>query len=370
MIIVRWSDNLLTAATVTTPSNSFEPGFPAANLANSDPRQPAVWRGGFLVEAGVNDAIDADGDTVHATLTPGWYYSPVEFAQEIARAMTDAAGADWLCWWLQGSTNRSRFVLGPATGSKALEVASGTNTASNALRLLAGFRNQDRTAAATHTGDYAARHSSALVVYDLGSAKTGDAAFIVGCNGSAGAVARVTVGAADPPAGDSYTFTGHHDGDLMAVFGIDSAAARYVSFALDDSYSTGQRLQTGGLWYGPVLDLQQWEWMSYRRKGEIIRSGSTGVTGRPFFSEMAPGESFTVAYQSAPGLTLADAEALESVLRAEGTHGLMFIALDPDNEPIRETRLCRIAETPIKRFAAGSAGRYSLTISGTIAEVA
>jgi len=382
LIIAPWEWSLLNAAgaSVTTSTSSFELAFPASNLFTADKRQPAVFRGGFLVVTGSNDKIDFRGNTKHATLNAGWYRSPAEFAQEIARAMTAADTVEWRWWWKQGSTDRHRFEGGPITGTSTLDILTGTSHTKNSLNLLAGFRNQDRTAASTHTGDFAAIHSRDQVVVDLGLTATAHASFIVGLKSSPDAVVWLQEDSVDPPtASDGIYFPGHADESILALYNIVGSLHRYVGLNINDAAnSAAQRTQIGAWWYGPVFNTMrttlysiEWEWQSYKRKGELHRAEVDGVLGRPFFSEMAPGETFSVSFASAPGLNPELIAPAQSLMETLGNHGLAFVGLDPVNEPIRETRLCYLTPSPIHRIEGGTLdGCYSMNFDGIIAEVA
>ena len=378
---LSWS-LLSSATTVSTNAAAWTKGFPAANLWDIDFRKVALARGLFVVDA-TNNKIDfTRAGAKVATLASASYYSPTEFAIEVARAMTAADGAAWRCWWLQGSTNRHRFVLGPNSGTATLDIATGPNVTVNALQLLAGFRKQDRAAAATHTGDLACVHGTTptgspgdILDVDLGSAKAAHGSVIIYSRLSPGGLVGLSYSSSNPATGVGVTVDDSADSEIQAVFLSSAVAYRYWRLTLSDPRRTDAQLNGAGYWYlGPFFDTdntttsadaKDWEWSSYARGGALRLSSAEGLTGQPFISELLPGETFSIAFDSAPGLGNDQIAAMQDVCAQLGVNTYCIVALDTTNEPVRETTFCRGTALPTfeRSPVQSKLGRWRLTLT-------
>ena len=370
MRIAALSRNLLTGGTITTAAAAFERAAPASNLLTLDPRQRAVWRGGFLVVATPtgSDKIDftVGGTPKVATLTDDTY-SPTERAQHVAARLSAADGVTWHGWWSQGSTNRYRFTCQRSSGTASLDLATGPNAARSALRKVDGFRGQDRAAAQTHTGDYAAKDGVQGVSINVASPQHAAACFLVGVTASPGLVGGVVTD------GAVRWQLGEYDPELMAAWAPTPTLVSTAQLSLSDAWAESPQRIGASYWYlGPVWDSDRagdagridWEWSTYSVSSILDRTEQTSsTTGKPFFVERKPGARFGVAFRSAPGLSPAGASAFRDLILELGRTRLAVVALDPVGEPQRETRLCRIAPPPFSRApVCDPDGRWSASI--------
>lgn len=370
--------NYLSSGTVSTNVKSFMRGFPAANMFDTNVCKPTIFRGYWSVVAGQTDKIDlTDGGALVATLNAGSYYCAEELCIEVARAL-NAVSTNWYAYHIQEAAtgNYLRFALVRTGGGTAsLQLATGSpNYASNALLFLMGFRPQDRTASANHVGDLAQIHEAADgCEVDLGSAKAASIGFLVNVSGSPNTMCSVEIGASANPGEYAYLF-GDHDPDVMCVAYDPIVARRYVRLEVSDPHRTDAPYVSVGYWYhGPHLDVddatffdrQNFEWGSYSRQPSREFGLVEGKGGSQHLSDKAPGEVFRVAFSGSPGVGPSGEGGLEDFAAALGTSGLFFCALDTDNEPHTETRLCRLVEAPtFRRLASGTKlGRVSVELA-------
>lgn len=373
MIIATESSNILKAAatSVLTSALAFEVGFPAANAVTTDLRQVLRWARGHTVTAGVNDKDDFDdGSGRTATLNAG-LYSPQEFAAEVARARNAVSSAGQ-AWWLQGSSNRYRLVISRTAGTWSALVATGANAATNALRLLGGFRNEDRAAAATLTGDYATILGPyASIRYDLGSAKQANVAAVVNPRCSPAAVWELGAGATTACTDATWTWGNAHDTELL-VLPLTAFSYRYVEFRCIDPRRTDESsVGAGYLYLGQGFDTDSsadvdrvnFEAESYARSLEIRSTLTPSIVGPAHLDELEPGERFGVAFGSLPGLAPGMFPAVQTLVAGLGHSGWALVMLD-STEPHRESAWCRLVDVPTsgRQFGADGAGRWSLPL--------
>ncbi len=385
MIIAPNSFSEVASGTVQTAAAAFSLGMPAANLFTDDPLEIAELRGTFDVVAGTSDKIDFDegGGELTATLTAATYLSPMELCIQVATQM-NAVGSNWRASWLQGSTDRFRFKLERTSGTASLLNETGTNQSDSALKALCGFANYDRATAAAHTGDFAALHTTQLaasnlwsgcnVLVDLGSAKPAHASFLANPRLSVGGGVDINTGDTTAVSDDQYRFEDSIDSEVMGLVFSSVTTRRYVRLTLLDPRRTDwPRLGAGHWFYGPVFDTNasdldepiEWEVGSYGREMVSRTTRTQSVAGHPKFGEVAPGERFSVTFRSGPGLSSRVAPALEDLAAALGVSNYCFVALDPDNEPHRETRYCRLTEAPsfVRERRESVHGRWGLTLT-------
>jgi hypothetical protein len=346
------SENRVNSALLSTASTVALKGFPQANLTDADePRRPTLYRGQFVVTAGVNDALNfTDTGARSAVVAPATYPNPAAFANAIAAAMNGAGGAtDYIVYWDQSATNRNRFVIEKAASTVSLEINTGAGAATSCLRLLCGFRNADRTAAASHVADLAVIHQPTFTGatagdytrWDLATVKPMQAAVLVSPHLSPGARPYLDFGTSSATGNDAEIKFGDFDDELMCAF-FTLQTHRYVALHLCDPHRedlsyVGAGLCWVGNWYAPSHT-----WTATSRSGRMLTSSSKGeITGTPFLSEMQAGDSFNFSLEVA-----SDMDGLAEVLRSAGMNDRLAVALDPLNEPNRETRLCRLAAMP------------------------
>jgi len=363
VILAPLAWNALTGATVSTDAEAFQRGCPASNLWDSDPRKLCLSRGQFTVTAATNDSVEFDdGSAQSTTVAAGLYNSPAEVAIAIAAAM-NAVSSAWQVYWIQGSTNRYRFVVKRTTGTGALTIATDDDSV---FKHLLGFRDADRSAAATHTGDYAvtsAPRDSVLV--DLTTAKPADCTFLAYPQLSPGGVVRVCTGTTTACSDSTDVVGDSADSECLYLGYAATRSARYVRLDLSDSRRHDAPRAGAGYWYhGPVWDSLEWDVESYQRSLEPRYAANRSLTGQLYAGEVAPVERVRVAFTSGAGLEPRDAHEAENLLAALGINGLVFVALDPTYEPHRESMLARLTAMPsLERVAAESpAGRWRLTL--------
>ena len=375
MYLMPLSWNELSSATIDEPAAAFLKGFPVANLYDAnDIRRPALCRGRVTVKADVpigsgNYNIDVGAGS--CAVAQSEYYSVTEWCQAVAAAL-GSIDSRWRCRWLQGSTNRYRVEIFMTSGTDTL--LCGTQpTGLNALVKDGGFRAQDRAAAASHVGDYPVTcgigsgggtfgSNGDRVTITLASAEPIDASVILGPYLSPGACPHEAL--ALPVFGDAQ------DDEVIAHFDSSNIPGATLNFG--DARRTDSSISGASYWYiGPAWnsdnaanhDRMEWSVESYSRQSSLRHIRTSGITGVPFFAEMQSGERFRVGFNS-PGLSAGDTSSLEAIVSAAGHTGYVIVALDPTNEPNRETRLCRLTgDTGLSRQAwQGPYGRYPVSL--------
>lgn len=402
MIVAPLDLNLLSVyGSLTTSVNAFERGSPGSNLTDQEMPRPAVFRGGFDFSTGgarLVDFTDAGGARV-ATISAAARNSAAEAAAALAAALTAAGSAAATVGWRQGATDRFRFVITFASGTPTLDVATGPNAPNSALLYHYGFRGQDRAAAASHTGDYAAKMSphavladgttkslpGAMAVWDLGSgSRLGLYGFVAGVVASERAEIAMAFGDTDPPlvaASRQVFYASGSPGEDVLFLPYTSAtvtSGQFASLSISDPRGEdGSRVSATYCYHGPGYDTNtavdgvDYEWGSFRWRQEVRAPLRSGTAGHLFAAEVRPRTRFSVAWDAAPGLAPSGGVTLDQLRSTLGRNGLAFVALDPEHEPDRLTKLCRIVEPPsIQRIGSHSQlGRYRCQLQLEVVEV-
>lgn len=354
----------------------FQVGNDAGKLYSTDFNYLTLWRGPFEVEAGINDASNFnDGAAKTATVTPGVYLSPMELAIALAAAH-NAVSSNFVGLWRQDEDARYRFELKRTSGTCSLQIASGADTASNILKLLCGYRNQDRSAAATHTGDYAAVHGDddLSLQIDVGDRAGANVAIIVNPQWSPGGSWSVSMGSTSAATDQVFYASHSFDDELMILPFPEIQLYRYVHLHISDPKREDYpRIGLGYFYYGAWFDLSDstevdansFEVQSLSRRAVFRSKLLPGLSATPHTEEIHPGEVFTVSWQSNPGMGPAHETEIERLLLSLGTSAYLFVILDDQTEPHRDTILARVLDPPkIDRIGSQSShGRYQITLT-------
>ena len=369
MYLMPHSHNILPGATLSPSLHRYEPRFPPANmLSDADLRLPMLGLGAFRTATYLHIDFDEElgGGEMTATIKTTLIENPAALCAEAALKMNAAGTLDYYWRWRQDSTARYRFEL-IASDTVALKPNSGTNTATSALRYLMGFRSQDRAAAATHLGDLSVVHNPLAgdaALWDMTTATTAQAAVIVNPFGSRGLRPRVDMGT-DTSVNDFQQEFGDFDDELMATFFATPQTYRYAQILFRDPHRedalAGLGCGAGYFYLGPYLNLDNFTWSTYSEGQQVMSHTQTGTTGLPFVSELRPGRTFSVGFSAQPGLTSADATALQDMVFALGTQEKITIAFDPTNDPSGSTRCCRLTSAPTFQhiYDVSKAGRWT-----------
>lgn len=159
--------NLAIALATIITGSSYEASLPLNFLRFPTPTLRWRTKLGWTIVAGFNDKIDFNrGGVKVATIAAGYYATGVALAVAIVAAL-EAADATpvWAC---SHSTSTKKFTISSDL-SFMLLLGTGANLATSAGKDL-GFAAADTASAITHTGDLAAYHSRAYLLFDLGSA--------------------------------------------------------------------------------------------------------------------------------------------------------------------------------------------------------
>jgi hypothetical protein len=343
------------------------------DLAGTDPRYGLEWRGTYHTSA--NTYVDFnDGVARVATIAAATWNSPNELAQVVKTAML-AVSTLIEVYWRSDGTERYRFEIARSAGTLSLQTLTGVNTASNILTLLMGFRNQDRAAAATHTGDFAAGHDYLSLTHDHGldAGNSADCAFIANPGLSPGASIQIRAGATTAVSSVTIVAANAFDNQVIYIPFAESLNYRYSQLRIYDPWQTERARSSIGLWYyGPAWDSDlagttgpaNYPSTSYERTYVPRSERATGRDGHVFLAEVEPGDTFRVAFDSDAGLGPEGQPGLEHLLAALGKESLCWVALDPDNEPHRESALCRVVTSPVfERIATQSQrGRFHVAL--------
>lgn len=368
MRLMPWSWNHIIGVTPSTSAAQSELAFPATRLADSDIHRP--WLGMGPITIGSYKWIDFDEGIgeINAQVTPATYVNVGAFLVHLAAVLT-AAGADtYWARWRQDSAARFRYEIG-SDGTFDLLNATGANANASACVKHMGFMAEDTGVAASHTGTFAvhgtprpahATASGEYTVWDLTTPQTVQAAVILRPVASPGLNAMLRLGTAAATANYSAVWT-DYDSDVMALFLSAPQLYRYARLQLIDAHRTdSSQTGAGGLYLGPYYESQGFTWSTYAHGHEQRTATELGATGVTFLSELKPGESFSLGFTQQPGIRSADIDAMRTLLEALGTSNRVIVALDPDNEPNRETALCELVSLPdySHYWATGRAGDW------------
>lgn len=378
MIVAPRSRNAAPQATVLdfAPGNTY-PGFPVANLWHSDARKPTRWRHVTNIRTGVNDRIDGDdGAPFVATLNQGFYVGMPAICAERARAL-NAVSSNWVCYQLQGSTNRYRVVLARTSGTASLLNATGPNVARCELTQTGGFRAEDRSAAGEHVGDVPATQGlSAQLALDFGEARGPfSGAIFYALDASPAAIVYVHAGATNPAA-DAFAVAREVDADgILLPFTSTTAYRYYLATIGDPRRQDKPYVGLGEFWMGTWFDTDRTGWARIEAEkdgfGYALEFRSIVTErrhGYPTFSEVRPGELYTAPFLSAPGVDPAEEPSYAALLRDLGRTGEAYVSAGtagtgagPDSAPLAAAcRLCRLDGLPVIGQNQET-GRYSVT---------
>ena len=373
-------------ASIASAAGLFSRGKPAANSADIDTHKLCEWRGAIHVEAGVNDKsnfTDSAGGALTATLNAGTYNSVAEYCIELARAHNTAASLTAYSFWQeQGSADRYRIKAARAGGTVSFQINTGAQAATNALRLSGGYRDADRSAAAAHVGDFAVCHDYDTLLLDFGALATryvGDGSFVYRPTYSPAASYVIRGGNTTATSNVEQIATGHADDRIIYIPYSVTTYQLYIELRIYDPHRESRQRGSIAYWYhGPVFDTErtdevdgmQWEWQSYQTQHVQRARVTDGVSGQPHWAEIAPGRIISASLDVSPGLSPNYAAGLQNLVKALGVETYAFVALDPTNEPQRETYLCRVAQAPtFQRVGTQSQlGRYRVGLMLEVVE--
>ena len=373
MYLMPVSRNILTGASLVPSTHRYEPAFQPDNLLDfANPGKPCLGLGAIRTTY-VHIDFKEGGAFLLATLKTTAMENPAAVCAEAALKMT-AAGAHVYHWhWRQDGAARSRyrFVCTDETGNCTLHPNTGPNEATSALKYVMGFRNQDRSFAATHQGDLAISHNPVgvgdAVIWDMSSAKAATVAVIVRPYSSRGLRASVDMGITNSVGNFHHNF-GDHDTEIMFTEFSSAQSYRFAQVSFTDPHREDvlAPLGTGaGCFYlGPHTEIDDFAWSTYVDGREINTTHAFGTAGAPFLSEYAVGQKIHFEFTAQPGLSPKDAATLYSMFRGMGTHDRLIVAMDPANEPNRETALCEVVSPPTmpRHRVQSKAGRRTLAV--------
>lgn len=362
-LIDAW--NLLTQGSDAGDDREWLRSAPVGNLTTADFREPAISNGVWVVQAGVNDDIDINegAGELTATLTAATYYSAHQFAEEVEAQLEVAGTHSYTVTWLQDDAARYRFKIADDTGTVALPWNSGTNAATSARGLL-GYGDYDRSAAATHTGDVAVIHDPILGARVQRSSIAGIArcAVVVGPVGGCDLRANARFSGASP---ERYGL-GDYDDELMVTF-FDAVDNATVSLELLCPHSADTQLVGAG--YGYIGDYYEpsnaWEVSSYDLDPIDASVIHRTQSGRAYVgAEFGQRYSLKLGWRGAPGYDPDDLPQLRHLLDDIGIGDPLVVAMDPANEPTRESYLCRLVAMPslTKVYTEGKPGRWAVSL--------
>jgi hypothetical protein len=247
-------DNLVQASGTVLSASSEDPSFPA--VAILDQLRSETWRSkpGYNVVAGRNDKLDlteaTTGDAV-ATLTPGNYATPAQYAAEVETQINAAATDNTYTVTYDAGTKL--FTIARATGSDAfgLEWSTGASAATSCGPDLGFDVSADDTGATFYAGDAASYHSREWLKVDLGSAMAVRAGIVIDHNAGSGGTFTLRGNATD--AWDAPSFSQALAGDAEIRIDVFSADESYHYWELlIDDVANPDGFSEVGIWFaGP-----------------------------------------------------------------------------------------------------------------------
>lgn len=365
------ADNLVNSALLETAESGVVYAFPQRNITDDlDLFQPTLFNGQFVVGATKNKINFLEGATPYtATVASATYKNPQHLCVGIAAAMNAAGGGtDYSALW----SNAHLFKLKKGSGTFSLTIESGADTATNILKILCGFRNENRAAAASHEADFKVIHDPEysgadggdFIQWDLTSAKTATCAAIVNSNMSMGGHAYVRFGATAGAATAEEIFL-DSDNELMCTFFDAAQEYQFVALHLVDPRRSDKSTVGAGYFFvgnavEPSID---WNPNAYSSNRGIASAVVNGVVSNPFLTQMITKETFSIEFGGA-GLPPVDAEIFASKFAVSGLHKPIIVCLDPINEPNRESKVCYLQGVPTFQQLDGfdKRGRWSLKL--------
>lgn len=327
---ILWN-NLLDSAIQTYSSQ--HPNFPASNAHKK--HRTKMWRsrygatsnwGYFLVEIGVNDALDFDegGAELQATLTAG-AYSATTLCTEIKTRM-DALGA--LTYTVTYSDVTNKFTIA-ATGNFTIRWNTGTNAATNCADLL-GYDDSadDDGGSASFTADYIRIHSEEWLKWNLGSAQDILAFAVLNHNLSSTGTMKIQLNNADVWTAPAVSVTLSLNANIIVYFWSSTQSYQWVRYYINDVDNSELYTQVGRAYIGTYHEFE----VNYRRDythehidpSDIMESegGQITTNRKTIFQEL----DMVFEY-----MTAADLAELRTIFNSRGQHKEIFFCRDADS---------------------------------------
>ncbi len=375
MMIAPLSANVLSDTVASTGVNAFSLGLDRANLFTDDIHKQSEFRGAMVVAADsklIDFDVSATGYT--ATLTETTHLSIGEACTAVKEAMTTQLDNTWQVLHnldVSDVTLTNRIQIRGAS-SFTLKNNTGSNAANSWCVNLAGYRSADDVTGTTLTADYPIIHAPHdQIAFDLTEAKAINAVFMAGHNLSALGWLGFDWGSTSA-LGDGPKWSQSDSGTMMLKLPT-VANERYCAVYLRNQRLDTHRLRVGHLWAGAAYDTSSpagnnWEKGSYGAEGVARFADHTAVRmkgGHLSIAELEAGEEFSIGWGGSPGLSPVEKVTLQHTLDQLGRGKLAYIAVDPDDEPHRQTRLCRVKSEPefIQASATDAHGRWAVALS-------
>jgi hypothetical protein len=250
------------------------------------------------------------------------------------------------------------------SGTIALPIASGSQTANNVLREVYGFRDADRAAAASHTGDFPVSGLLAVAAFSGGAI---GGRFVAGLDASPGAFVVSAYMITSYPSVSNTSFDAPIDSDVL--FWRESAADSYL--VIEDPHRADNRRTSATYFYsGPIFDSDDRE-IAHDSSNFSIDSLSFGLAprstikdtldGHPSINAMRSRETIDLAFTGS-AMAASGGITLIGLLEALGEQAKLFICLD-ETEPARMSRLCVVESKTVETLAGGSPhGRVGVSL--------
>lgn len=312
--------------------SSANVNYPASNIKHEFRNKS--WRsnanGYFLINS-TNNKIDfkesAMGSELTATISSG-SYTATTLAAEVVTQLEVAGAEEYACSF---SSVTGLWTITSSGSYLSLLINSGTNTATNLLKISLGFSNTDKTGALTYTGSNIAIHTQEHLTFDLRTVEDINSVCLLwpkmdGIKLSSSAVIRLQANATDvwtsPAVNEVMTFDTTY---LTAThFFTTDKSYRYWRVVIIDPANANLFVELGVVVLGKSLDI-----VNPDNGFEYTLEDQSKITANQF------GNQFTDEYPNKATLSIqysvleyAESQALENAYRQNGNKKPVLVTID------------------------------------------
>lgn len=314
--------------TVTYSSQNVN--YPASNIKHEFRNK--TWRssGSFVIDS-TNNKIDfkesGGGAELTATITSGTYTSTT-LAAEIVTQLEAVGASEYTCSY---STTTGLWTITSDGAYLSLLINTGTNTATNCLKVALGFSNTDKTGALTYTGSTIAIHTSESLVFDLRTTEDINSVCLLwpkmdGITLSSSAVVKVQANATNvwtSPA-VNQTLTIDNDYEVASHFFSADQSYRYWRVLIIDPANANLYVELGVVVLGKSLDIVNPD-NGFQYDIDDQSKVTTNQFGNQYVDEYPTKATLSIMYSI---LDYDEVQALENAYRQNGNKVPVLVTVD------------------------------------------
>lgn len=322
--------NFTQESQTTTTASSSNVNYPVSNIAK--PFRSKMWRssGNFVIDS-TNNKIDfkeaSIGSELTATITSGTYTSTT-LAAEIKTQM-EAVSID--TFTVTHSSTTGMWTVLSSGSYLSLLILSGTNTATNTLKVALGYTNTDKTGALTYTGANIAIHTSESLVFDMATTEDIDSVVLLwakedGIRLSSSAVVKIQANATNNWTSPSVNQTLSLDNtySTYSYYFTTAQSYRYWRVLITDPTNPNLYVDLGVVVLGAALAIETADnGFSYSQEDRTVITETS--YGNRYYDEYPLIATLTLPFAT---LDYVDMQILDEAYKTNGVRKPVYVAVD------------------------------------------